>query len=202
MTSRSHAPLRRGALSCDQVLAMDEIPAWVVERIPKDEDLGRPALVDLARALGRERRIWGQLVRHDPGERIFVELYRDIHVDIWLICWLNHQETGFHDHDLSAGAVYVADGELAEDRLIFGENGIRHVSRPRPAGTVFDFDAARIHCMRHPGGVPAVSIHAYSPALWRMGYYDFDGDGNFCRTSITYAVEMWARPPGLDTLRA
>ena len=39
--------------------------------------------------------------------------------DIWLICWTNQQDTGFHDHDLSAGAVHIVEGELVEDRFEF-----------------------------------------------------------------------------------
>ncbi len=181
---------------------MDAIRAWFVERLPKDEDISRERCTELAVELGRERRLWEQLVQHHEDRRHYVELYRDVHLDVWLICWLNQQDTGFHDHDISSGAVYVADSELAEDHLLFRESGIREESRARKAGSVFDFDAARIHCMRHPGGEPAVSIHVYSPALWRMGYYDFDGDGNLCRTSMTYADEMWARPSGLGSLRA
>jgi Cysteine dioxygenase type I len=180
---------------------MDDVRAWIVERIPLNDDLDRPALTALATELGRERSLWESLVRHDPGQRVFVELYRDVHLDVWLICWQSQQDTGVHDHDLSSGAVYVADGELVEDRLVAGGGGIREESVPRPAGTVFDFDAARVHCMRHPGGAPAVSIHLYSPALWRMGYYSFDDDGNLCRTSVTYADEMWERPSGLAGLR-
>jgi hypothetical protein len=180
---------------------VDDVRTWLVERIPKDEDLSREALAELATELGRERRLWEHLIRHDPGQRVFVELYRDVHLDVWLICWNEHQDTGFHDHDLSSGAVYVADGELAEDRLVAGQGGIKELSRARQADSVFDFDAGRVHCMRHAGGPPAVSVHLYSPALWRMGYYSFDHDGNLCRESVTYADEMWERPSGLDSLR-
>jgi hypothetical protein len=179
-----------------------EAEAWLVERIPRDEDIPKETLAELATSMGRERRLWEHFVRHDPGERVFVELYRDVHLDAWLICWDSGQDTGFHDHDLSSGAVYVADGGLVEDRLVQREGTIREEHVPRDADTVFDFDAARVHCMRHPGGEPAVSIHLYSPALWRMGYYNFDHDGNLCRTSVTYADEMWARPSGLADLRA
>jgi hypothetical protein len=35
-----------------------------------------------------------------------------------------------------------------------------------------------------------VSIHVYSPALWRMGYYDFGENGLLRRTSVSYAEEM------------
>ena len=171
---------------------MTDVAAWIAERLPEDEDLDRPSMVALAVDLGRERGLWEHLVRHDPDERYYVELYRDVHVDIWLICWLNAQDTGFHDHDLSSGAVYVCDGVLTENRLQRGADGICEVVVERPAGSVFEFDAARVHRMKHVGTVPATSIHVYSPALWRMGHDTFDDEGNLCRSSITYADEMWA----------
>jgi hypothetical protein len=176
--------------------------AWVAERVSGGRDLSLAELTELAAAIGQHRDLWQHLVRHDSAQRVYAELFRDVHLDVWLCCWDNQQDTGFHDHDLSSGAVYVADGELVEDRLVLGPNGIEQRTVQRPAGSVFDFDAARIHCMRHPGGIPATSIHTYSPALWRMGYYSFDGDGNFRRESVTYADEMWERPSGLDALPA
>jgi hypothetical protein len=165
--------------------------AWIAERLPPDRDLEHRELVDLAVAIGENRTLWEHLVRHDPDERVYVELYRDVHLDVWLICWLEHQDTGFHDHDLSSGAVYVCDGVLAEERLQTTGNGIREVITERHAGTVFPFDAARVHRMHHTGGGPATSIHVYSPALWRMGHYSFDEEENLRRESITYADEMW-----------
>jgi hypothetical protein len=182
---------------------MQELRDWIAERLPKERDLDLRELAALATTIGEHPELWMQLVRHDPSQRVYSELYRDVHLDVWLICWDSQQDTGFHDHDLSSGAVYVAEGELVEDRLVVGERGIDSRVIPRATGTVFDFDAARIHCMRHPGGAPATSIHCYSPALWRMGYYSFDESGNFRRASVTYADEMWERPTGLvDLLRA
>jgi hypothetical protein len=170
---------------------VNEVRSWVAERLPADEDLDRAQLRELATALGQRPDMWGHLVRHIPDERYFVELYRDVHVDIWLICWLNHQDTGFHDHDVSQGAVYVCDGVLVEERLRQETDAVRQHARTHPAGGSFDFHASYVHRMRHPGGEPATSIHCYSPALWRLGHYDFDDDGILCRTSITYADEMW-----------
>ena len=168
------------------------IAAWVTGRLPPHEDLDRARLAELANDLGSERRLWEHLVRFETAERVYVELCRDVHVDVWLICWLNQQDTGFHDHDVSSGAVHVCDGVLAEDRLQGTDDGVRRVTREHGPGSTFDFDAAYVHRMRHPGGEPAASIHCYSPALWRMGHYGFDDDGNLCRTSMTYADEMWA----------
>ncbi len=170
---------------------MSDVAAWLAPRLPAERDLDRGELRELASELGRERAVWDHLVRHDPDERYFVQLYRDVHLDIWLICWTNQQDTGYHDHDLSSGAVYVCDGVLVEDRLQAVDGAIRGVMHERPAGTAFDFDASHVHRMHHVSGGPATSVHCYSPALWRLGHYDFDGEGNLCRTSVTYADEMW-----------
>jgi hypothetical protein len=35
-----------------------------------------------------------------------------------------------------------------------------------------------------------VSIHAYSPPLWRMGQYALAKDGVLRRTSVSYADEL------------
>jgi Cysteine dioxygenase type I len=170
---------------------LTEVAAWVVGRVPPDQDLDRAQLTTLSARFAAERSLWEHLVHHDPEERYFAELYRDVHLDVWLICWMNQQDTGYHDHDLSSGAVHVCDGTLIEDRLQAVDGVIRSVTRERPAGTGFDFDASHVHRMHHVSGGPATSIHCYSPALWRLGHYDFDADGNLCRTSITYADEMW-----------
>ena len=79
---------------------------------------------------------------------------------------MDEQDTGFHDHDVSAGAVAVVSGSVREDRLVLG-------APPRPAsvhaGGAFSFEASDIHRVQHAGAEPAVTLHAYSPPLWRMG---------------------------------
>jgi hypothetical protein len=160
--------------------------------VPAREELSRAELAALAEAIGRERELWSELTCHDPDKRTFVELYREVNLDVWLQCWMNQQDTGYHDHDVSAGAVYVCDGVLVEDRLQRVEGAIVGVEREHAPGTSFDFDAAYIHRMHHASGGPATSIHCYSPALWRMGHYSFDEQGLLHRESVTYADEMWS----------
>lgn len=170
---------------------LSEASAWIAKRLPPDRDLEPAELAELATAVGRERRLWEALARHDAEARFFLQLYRDMHVDVWLQCWANQQDNGFHDHDVSSGAVCVAEGVLMEDRLRrVGDGVLREEAHERPAGATFCFGPAHVHRIRHPGGVPASSIHAYSPAIWRMGHYDLDADGNLTRTSITYVDEM------------
>ena len=45
-----------------------------------------------------------------PTSGIYEELRRDDDVAVWLICWMDDHDTGFHDHDLSRGAVAVVAG--------------------------------------------------------------------------------------------
>ena len=172
---------------------MSDLASWIHERIPEDTDLDRPALARLAVELGGEPRFWRHLVQYDPNTRYFHQLYRDPHLDVWLICWLNAQDTGYHDHDISSGAVYVVEGILHEDHFGRDPDGwIREKTLEHAAGSVFEFDASYIHGVRHSGGPPASSIHAYSPALWRMGHYEPDDNGAVRRVPITYADELAA----------
>jgi hypothetical protein len=162
-------------------------------RVPPGRDLGRAELRRLAETLAAAKAVWEPHVRRDHDRRHYVQLHRDPHIDVWLICWTNEQETGFHDHDVSAGAVYVCTGELAEDRFELTDGVLRRVTIGHPQGTAFDFDASHVHCVRHAGGEEqAVSIHVYSPALWRMGYYEIDDGGLLQRVSVTYADEIAA----------
>jgi predicted metal-dependent enzyme (double-stranded beta helix superfamily) len=154
---------------------------------PRERDLDRPELEDLVARLAARPELWAHHVRHDPGERVYEELLRDNHLAVWLICWMEDHDTGFHDHDRSAGAVAVARGAVIEDRLRLGR---APSSRTVAAGGAFSFAASDIHRVRHGGAGPAVTIHAYSPPLWRMGAYEVRDGGELRRHSISYAEEL------------
>jgi len=141
----------------------------------------------LVREIAADREAWEHLVHHSREQREYVELRRDDDVAVWLICWMDEHDTGFHDHDLSSGAVAVADGAVAEDRLALGGPPVTRVAE---AGESFHFTAADIHRVRHVGDQPAVTIHAYSPPLWRMGAYEILDGGELRRHSLSYAEEL------------
>jgi hypothetical protein len=141
----------------------------------------------LVRELADDPAAWEHLVRHDPEQRCYVELRRDDDVAVWLICWMDDHDTGFHDHDLSSGAVAVVAGQVAEDRLTLGGTPRTRVFSE---GEAFEFLASDIHRVRHFGDAPAVTIHAYSPPLWRMGAYEVLPGGELRRHSLSYAEEL------------
>jgi hypothetical protein len=115
-----------------------------------------------------------------------VSLHRDAHVDVWVLCWTPQNDTGWHDHDVSSGAVAVVQGTLVEHNLAVGTPSI---ATEVPAGNVYGFGPDHIHRMvgKDAG---SVSIHAYSPPLWRMGQYAVSAGGVLRRTSVSYADEL------------
>jgi predicted metal-dependent enzyme (double-stranded beta helix superfamily) len=153
----------------------------------RPHELAPDELEALVAELARRPELWAGRVRHDPGERVYAEIVRDERVSVWLICWMEDHDTGFHDHDRSAGAVAVLDGAVQEDRLALGS---APVSRVVEAGATFTFAAADIHRVLHAGDRPAVTLHAYSPPLARMGAYEVRPDGVLVRHSVPADEEL------------
>ena len=158
----------------------------MTDRLP-DRDLTLPELRAVVRGLASAPERWRRHVRHDPTRRHYEELVRDAHLSVWLVNWTDAQDTGFHDHDISAGAVAVVQGRVVEERLRVGAQPGRAEFGP---GQAFDFAAEQIHRVVHVGTEPAVTLHAYSPPLWRMGAYLVEPDGALRRFSVSYAEEL------------
>lgn len=149
-------------------------------------DLSQSELRQLAATLASKPETWSSLVAFDAEDRVYASLYRDAHVDVWLLCWTPENDTGWHDHDVSSGAVAVVAGALVENNLSVVEKPVETVVR---SGDVFSFGPDHIH--RLNGAQPhTVSVHAYSPPLWRMGQYALSKDGVLRRRSVSYAEEL------------
>ncbi len=162
------------------LLTADDLPA-----LPGRE-LSSAELRAFVRRLAARPDLWRHLVRHDGNGRHYVSLYRDADVDVWLLCWNEVDDTGWHDHDTSAGAVAVVEGAVTESRPRLG--GVP-ATRTVRAGRAFAFGPDHIH--RMGGAVDgSVSIHAYSPPLWRMGQYSISDSGVMRRFSVSYADEL------------
>lgn len=150
-----------------RTLNMPELQAWVTELAERPEQ-------------------WQHHVNHQGGRRHYASLYRDDNIDVWLLCWNTEDDTGWHDHDISSGAVVVTQGAVREANPRMNGEPVRRVV---PAGNSFSFGPDHIH--RMGGDVDgSVSIHAYSPPLWRMGQYAIGLDGVMRRHSVSYADEL------------
>jgi hypothetical protein len=143
-------------------------------------------LQGLVVTLAADHGLWGEHVAFDADSRVYASLHRDAHVDVWLLCWTPENDTGWHDHDISSGAVAVVAGDLVENNLTLGG---APVETRVTAGQAFSFGPDHIH--RLNGAVEgSVSIHAYSPPLWRMGQYAVNDAGVLRRVSVSYADEL------------
>lgn len=162
------------------LLERDQLPV-VLERTMKPTEI--KAWVS---ELASHPELWDRYVEHDGESRHFVSLYRDSNIDVWLLCWNVVDDTGWHDHDTSSGAVAVTRGSVHESRpRLGGTPSARTVS----AGSVFAFGPDHIHRMTGAEN-GSVSIHAYSPPLWRMGQYSISDSGVMRRRSVSYADEL------------
>ena len=155
--------------------------------LPHLQDLTTGELRRLVRDLAAQPELWEHLIRHDPSERTYEQLLLDEHVGVYLICWMDGHDTGFHDHDVSAAAIAVAHGQVREDRLSIGAEPASCLLGP---GDVLDVEPADIHRVRHAGRLPAVTIHAYSPPLARMGSYEVSPSGRLRRHAMPSSEEL------------
>ncbi|MDT5024393.1 MAG: hypothetical protein QOE61_819 [Micromonosporaceae bacterium] len=153
---------------------------------PFTRDLSKDKLRDLVDQLATQAYHWQSHVAFSDDERHYVSLHRDDHVDIWLLCWTRANDTGWHDHDISSGAVRVVQGAINEYNPRIGGP---HAQATIQAGGSFHFGPEHIH--RLTGDTDdTVTIHAYSPPLWRLGQYAIAHDGTMTRVSVSYADEL------------
>jgi predicted metal-dependent enzyme (double-stranded beta helix superfamily) len=153
----------------------------------RGRDLSAPELERFVRELADAPELWIEAVSHDKDRRTYEQLHGDAHLTVWLICWMEDHDTGFHDHDVSAGAVAVVGGAVREERL-----AIDAPPRERllAVGDSVSFGPSDIHRVRHCGSDPAVTLHAYSPPLQRMGAYVVGPDGLLARHPMTDGDEL------------
>jgi len=114
-------------------------------------------------------------------DRWFARLHSADDVDIWLISWTPGHSTELHDHGGSLGALTLLSGSLDEYRW----DGQRLRRRRLQAGDQAGFPLGWVHdvvwapstetaAVTSPAG-PTLSVHAYSPPLTVMSYYEVTG---------------------------
>jgi hypothetical protein len=144
--------------------------------------------------------------------RWFTRLHADDELDVWLISWAPGHFTELHDHGGSLGALTVLSGALHEYRWD-GERLHRrrlHAGDQAafPLGWVHDVarasdDAGRNGPLRRsaiggsasvssPPAATALSVHAYSPPLTAMSYYEVTQRNTLRRTR----TELTDEPEG------
>lgn len=112
--------------------------------------------------------------------RWFTRLHTDDDLDVWLISWVRGHTTELHDHGGSLGALTVLSGALREHRW----DSVRLRSRHLEAGDQAAFPLGWVHDVDCASGgrTETLSVHAYSPPLTAMSYYEVTGQQRLRRT--------------------
>ena len=122
------------------------------------------------------RGCFNRLLPHDgppTDARWFTRLHADDDLDVWLISWVPGHTTELHDHGGSLGALTVLSGALHEYRW----DGELLRRRRLDAGDQAAFPLGWVHdvvgapTLVEPA-TPTLSVHAYSPPLTAMSYYE------------------------------
>jgi Cysteine dioxygenase type I len=173
--SHSDAP----AIDWDEVLTPPQhLAAATRELVPGCETLSAAELEQVACAIRDQPDLWEPLLVIDAQRRRYRLLYEDERTDIWVLCWMPGQSTGFHDHDVSDVGIAIARGMIVERQLRLPTGATALELRP---GDTRQGPAGYIHSVAHGEGIPAVSIHCYSPPLMKVGQYRVDNDGVLSR---------------------
>ena len=121
---------------------------------------------------------WPVAPRFNAVDRWYHRLAQEPDHEVWLLTWLPGQGTDLHDHGGSAGAFHVFSGTLTEDTVATGPDGKpRITARELGEGAGRRFGTRHIHRITNRSSRPAISIHAYGPALTTMTRYRIGAAG-------------------------
>ena len=149
-------------------------------------------LADIAYGLSRTAELWRPHLAEHPIHRSSLRLLASAEYDAWLLGWPPGTAVSPHDHGGSVGAFAVVSGELTEIRW-------RHpfrLSRVVSAGGIVTIDRGTVHDVVASGTTPALSVHAYSPPLSSMRFYDD------AARDVVDVQPVTAQEPAVATTRA
>jgi hypothetical protein len=106
------------AIDWDEVLTPpQELAAATRELIPAAASLSAADLEQVAISIRDRPELWEPLLVIDVHRRRYRLLFEDERTDIWVLCWMPGQSTGFHDHDISDVGIAIAQGMIVERQL-------------------------------------------------------------------------------------
>ena len=108
--------------------------------------------------------------------------------ELLLLCWDAHQETPIHCHNGEECWVYIADGQLEEERYEMNESDdlvLVEKSICKSKDLSYMSDDMGYHLLRNPTGQRAMSLHLYINPIDQCSVYDED-EGVFIYKELEY----------------
>jgi hypothetical protein len=140
-------------------------------------------LEQVATAVARERALWAGLVGPQPPRvRQRIVLHRAENYEVLLLVWSPSETSDWHDHGGASGGYAVVEGELQE--RFRASDGAGLETRHLRVGSHGSFGPAHLHDVEAPSERVAVSVHAYSPPLATLTYYEHTRLGFVARAVV------------------
>jgi quercetin dioxygenase-like cupin family protein len=168
----SEAPAVR-ALQIQQFIDAMELP---------EGRLSEKELRKVTRAVASRPDLFNDLIVDDLQRRWWLLLFRAPNFEVKLLTWELEQSSDWHDHGGSSGAITVVSGSLIEHYR--STNFVDVETRRFSKGESSTFGPEHVHDVLFVSGKPAVSIHAYSPPLSGLTFYDQSDFGFVAREFI------------------
>jgi hypothetical protein len=168
----SEAPAVR-ALEIQQLIDAMKLP---------EGRLSEKDLKSLTRAVTTRPDLFNDLIEDGSERRWWLLLFRTPNVEVKLLTWELEQSSDWHDHGGSSGAITVVSGSLVEH--FRSKNFVDVETRRFAKGESSTFGPGHVHDVLFVSGSPAVSIHAYSPPLSGLTFYDRSDFGFVAREFI------------------
>ena len=156
---------------------------------PRGHRLSTAQLREVVERYSQDVRHGHHLAEFRTDQRWHVRIHQDDDVDVWLISWTAEQGTELHDHGDSSGAFAVVGGVLNEYVWTEADGRGLLVNHVRQEGDVVAFGPDYVHDVRNHRESAAVSVHAYSPPIQLMRYYDAVAD------DIRHTGSSWTDAP-------
>ena len=187
---RTEAPSPR-AREIDLVLHSLHLPSHRLSR----HDLERVAL-----AVASRPALYRDLIVDDEDGRWWLLLLATPSFEVRLLTWEHDQSSFWHDHGGSSGVFAVTQGTLRERSRARDHVGVE--TREFAAGEFGSFGPEHVHEVEHISGHPAVSIHAYSPPLTGLTYYERSDFGFVAREFVPEEDRGARRSTAVDEAHA
>jgi hypothetical protein len=151
--------------------------------------LGEADLAEVVLAVSRHPGLYEDLTVDDRVDRWWMPLHAASNFEVRIQAWHRDQASDWHDHGGSSGAFAVLTGTLLERfRSPDGASVMERRVAPQQHSA---FGASHIHDVTHLDGEPALSIHAYSPPLTRLTYYEHTRLGFVAQAVVMEESHPW-----------
>jgi hypothetical protein len=148
----------------------------------------------VVRAVAARPELFEDLVVDDVTNRWWLLLYKTDNYEVRILSWERDQSSDWHDHGGSSGAFAFTAGTVIEYYRASNQVDVETVRYG--AGDHGSFGPSHVHDMLYEAGQPAVSVHAYSPPLKGLTFYDRTPFGFVARDFLLEEVRGETRSPG------